>query len=470
MSLWRIWIAMALLLLVPGMASAQHADPTGPQSSRVVLLSTTNGLSAATFNLPGPTRSIHFNPAQSNSWARVDHVGMLHYVPPGAGSEITYSFAPYFEGYSAESPSGNKLFVPEVRWSPRGDMLAFRIENAAIADASSGVWFWQPARELATDPSYQILRNCPPFCELAGASAGQNWRAIDLKWSLDNRHILVTLELPEQNRRALTVRTADRDPQTQQAGTAPTLLEYEYGHWSLDPDRIIVSGREAGGRVVFGTIGRDGTRIVLIDAGAIGMRWVQDAVQLNDGRIVMLGSTSGPNSPMLLVDEQGQTIAGPIGSAAPDWVSWSPDRSAVWLRTGDEHFVVRMDGTITNITQLMSGSLGAWVQGGFPSGASPQTLPESAQGTATGSVLAVDEITVGMLLQVIVPDLIIYYEPANDALAITNVPAGTEIIITGGPLSEGDQTWWRIQTVNFSGWVKAAQDGSPTLGSISGGG
>ena len=49
----------------------------------------------------------------------------------------------------------------------------------------------------------------------------------------------------------------------------------------------------------------------------------------------------------------------------------------------------------------------------------------------------------------------------TDSGIIGTLTAGEELIITGGPLQDGAVTWYRIQTLNFTGWIRNLEHLSP---------
>jgi len=444
------------------------------ESGRIFALSSAGGeiglAELLEFPLPAGTIDVDWNPIDSSRWARVDAFGLLRFVDLNNEFlfEGTYTFSPFFDGYSVdeEHPETNKLFVRQVEWSPDGEMLAFRIQNEAEPDASQGIWFWQPLRELATDPSYQIMGHCPPFCSMFGVpenSAG--WRSVDIEWSSDNQSILVTANLLSEGRRALNVRLAERDPQRLQLETPPNWLRYEYGHWSQDGLTIVVSGNDPSNEVVFGIIDRSGNTIDITPASDIEMAWVQDAVQTPDGEFLMLGSAVGANAPLQIINAEGEALTAPIGESAPLSVEWSPAVDAVLVRTEEGTFVARIDGTIYDLTGTVENSPNiAWVNGLLPS-----TLPqislaepiatvediEAVESTEEApAVLPPVEYAVGQILVLNAGTLDIYAEPAGDAEVVGVMLPGDELIITAGPVEDGDTIWYRIQTINYTGRIR----------------
>lgn len=462
----RLIIVMMLLGCMSGFASAQDTFEMPAESGRAFALSVTeNGIQLGEFEQNfGGTIDIDYNPADPRRWARVDNFGLLRFVDIGNPDivEGTYTFSPFFDGFQASSASENKYFVRDVEWSPDGRMLAFYIENNTISDLDQGLWFWQPAQELATDPSYQLLRPCPNFCSASGVPADYaGWDVINFEWSSDNSALLVTSDVNALGgRRALTVRFAQRvDPPP--ATVAPTFLEYDYGHWSSNGQQIIVSGTGPDNTVLFGSIDRSGGNAIMTLASDIGMAWVQDAVQLSDNSLVMLGSSIDATSPLQLIDQDGTTLTPPIGERAPDTVAWSPDKTAVRLHIGDTVYIATIDGTVYDITDQLAGSPNIdWVNGALPASFVPIPLPEPI---ASGEVeVEVTEdtsqdfvVAVGDLLVVTGGVLDIYSEPVATSSVLGALVVGDELIITDGPLQSDEITWYRVQTLDFTGWINS---------------
>jgi hypothetical protein len=462
---------IGLLLIIPTFAQNTFDEPR--ESGRAYVLSTASGaLQLAQFNQDfGGTIDIDYSPADPRRWARVDNFGIIRFNDPGNPNifEGVYTFAPYVENFQVAEPEDNKVFAREVEWSADGQMLAFRIENNASADLNQGVWFWQQLRQLDTDPSYQILRHCPPFCTAAGTiDSDPGWRALSLEWSSDNNAILLTINLNPQgeSRRALEIRQALRDHDQVQAGTKPNPLMFEYGHWANDEQRLVVSGRGADGTVVFGTTDRIGSVAFIIPATDIGMAWVQDAVQTPEGQLVMLGNTIGMGAPLQIISEEGVQLTPPIGDVPPSVVKWSPDRTAVLLQTDENTYIAQIDGTIYDITDLLVANSPNidWIDTAMPAEFTQLALPTP---TAAGEFTpeATTEVTgsfnIGDLLALNSGVLDIYQDPVGDSGIIGTLAAGEELIITGGPLQDGAVTWYRIQTLNFTGWIRNLENLSP---------
>jgi hypothetical protein len=439
----------------------QPYTPVDP-AVRAIALSTVGGLQIGEVELPGSSLFIDFNPIDSTRFARVDEFGMLRFAPLGGGEGV-YSFAPYHEGFSTESAETNPLFVRETKWSPNGQFVAFLIDSDDPA-ANDGVWYWQPGRDIGTDPSYHLLRDCPPGCNMVERRNVREWRSLSIDWSSDNQAILVHLELPQNQRRAIAVVQAVRDPETRQSRIGPNALLYDYGSWAADGERIVVSGKDPDGNVVFGFINSDGILTQLFAASSIGLGWVQDAVHNPlTGQIVMLGAVGGSGGALKLYDSTGVELTDFIGNGAPQKVLWSPDRSAVLVTVGEglneRLYVAQIDGTITDITDMVGPTRTiAWVPGSLPANARTQS-PIVPSGVIEGSTYRA-----GQQLRVYVDALSIYTTPSLSGTAIGTIGVGEYVLILAGPVDADGITWWRVQTTYYTGWLGGKIDGSTTLG------
>lgn len=434
-------------------------------------------------SLPGSSLFVDWNPQHNNSLARVDDYGMLRFAPIGS-SEGVYSFSPYFQGYSTPSLAENRLLVAEVEWSPNGQQLAFRL-NSGDSVGSDGVWFWQPAIETSTDPSYHLLRDCPPGCGLVNSRDTNQWKSLSIDWSSDNIAILVHQYLPDEDRNALGLIFASRDPESLQADIQPPTYRYEYGSWANDGNRLIVSGYNPDGIAVFGFLDRDGSNAQVNLANDIGLAYVRNAVHHPiTGQVVMLGSPDSDIAPVAIYDNNGTALTSSIGNQAPDSVEWSPDHSAVFVRTGNQSFIATLKGAVYNITDTVGDNpMVAWSEAGFPDNTSllnlPQpievqpestpiviTIPASSTGdttndnNATAQTLLIPQTNFapGQLLQV-VESMTLHTEPVIGADLVADLTQGEALVLIGGPLTDGVTIWWRIQTLEYIGWAEETVNG-----------
>ena len=397
------------------------------------------------------------NPAVSDSYLRTDQVGMLWYRPVNVANEGAMSYSPFYEGFSAPSSDDNKNRVVEIDWSADGTQFTFRIDPPPGQDnVNAGVWFWQPEVATPSDPTYPVIRDCVTAgyipCQIVIPSNARYWRTIDVAWSpiRGRNDILLTLELTEEGRQALAIVHAVRN--ADYAKQAPEFFRYDYGHWNADGSGIVVSGRRADGRVIIGMVNSDlrGERVIL-DASSVGL-WVQDAVRRPNGQIVALGRPGGPydNAPVSLYNSAGVRLSGPIGGAAPDSVSWYPDRSAVVVTVQGRQYTVRVDGgRITDTTDLTRNpSFGTGNVGVAPT---------------PSAVIQGSEYFPGQQLRT-VQNLNLRQGPSTSHQIVGGLDAGDYVAILAGPYDNQGYRWWRVQSAgNALGWIAGAIGGRPTL-------
>lgn len=454
----RTIVLFFLFTLWVGISAAQDTLPATQGAPRALALSiVADTLTASEVALPDNTLTVDFNPVDSTRVARTNQSGIILYAPPGNGEGV-FTFSPFMDGYAAGSAAENKLFVQQVAWSPSGNQLAFVINTPNFQEPGHGVWFWQPARELATDPSYQLLRQCPPSCLMTANVDGIEWYAKRVEWSPDNTNILVSMDMPKEGRSALSVRTALRDSQI--ANTPSQPLRYDTGHWVIGGGAIVVSGTNPQGTVGFGTIANDGTVLSFTPVTLPVAAWVQDAVQAADGRFYMFGTTVGRGSPLMLLDDTGRPLTPLIGGSAPSLIDWNDERTAARVVSGGSTYIVQINGTVTDITPLTAGISAIGWAATPPSNGSTLIVPEPI---ATGGNLPVK---VGDILRVVSNNLTIYSEPMNGATALGTLGIGEELIIVSDATQAGEVTWWKVQTINYNGWINTTQD--LTLSSVEG--
>ena len=477
--LHTFWILIVSLTAI--LTYAQEPAPT----AFVMHIEDNGDLQLGEVPLAGASLFTAWNPQNSNSLARVDDFGLLRFAPIGSGEGV-YSYSPYFSGFSTPSLEDNEIAVAEVEWSPNGQQLAFRLSTGSSA-GSDGVWFWQPAQETATDPSYHLLRDCPPGCGLVNSRDTAEWKSLSIDWSPDNVAILVHQYLPEEERNALALIFASRDSESPQADIQPPTYRYEYGSWATDGNRLVVSGYNPDDVAVYGFLERDGSNPQVNLASSIGLNYIRNAVHHPiTGQLVMLGSPESDTAPVAIYDNNGTALTPQIGDQAPDFVEWSANRNAVFVRVGGEAFIATISGAVYNITETVGDNpMVSWSQAGLPDNAtllnlpSPEELPLestpivvtiSAQNTSgtTPSPQTLSapqtDFTAGQLLQV-VDRLTVYAEPIVSAEVVAELEQGTALVLIGGPLTDGVTVWWRVQTLNNTGWVEETVNGVSQISS-----
>jgi len=448
-------------------------------TSFVMYIDDNSDLQLGEVPLPGASIYADWNPQDRNSLARVDDFGLLRFAPIGS-PEGVYSFSPYFSGFSAPSLEENDIAVSEVEWSPNGQQLAFRLSTGS-SDGSDGVWFLQPAQETATDPSYHLLRDCPPGCGLVNSRDTAEWKSLSIDWSPDNVAILVHQYLPEEERNALGLIFASRDSESPQADIQPPTYRYEYGAWANDGNRLVVSGYNPEDVAVFGFLERDGSNPQVNLASQIGLVYVRNAVHHPiTGQLVMLGSPTSDSAPVAIYDNNGNALTAQIGDQAPDFVEWSPNRNAVFVRVGESAYIATINREVYNITETVGNNpMVSWSEAGLPDNATILSLPPAVEfqpestpivitapagntinGDATAQSLSAPktDLAPGQLLQV-VDSATVYAEPIIGAEVLADLEQGEALVLIGGPLTDGVTIWWRIQTLDYVGWAEEVVNG-----------
>ena len=397
------------------------------------------------------------NPASANSFLRTDQADMLYYRAIGSASEAPMPYSPFFRGYRALNSNTNKNRVVEIDWSADGQQFTFRIDTPAGQDsANAGVWLWQPALNTSTDPTYPVIRDCVTdgygSCQFVSPSNAPYWKTVNVQWSpvAGRNEILLTVELTAENRQALAMVNAVRD--AHYADHAPQFMRYDFGHWNLDGNGILVSGRRPDGRVIIGQVNNQlGGEQLLFDASAVRL-WMQDAVRRPNGQVVALGRPGGPydNGAVALYNQYGQAMTGPIGFAAPDVVQWYPDRSAVVVTVGGRQYTANVDsGIVIDTTDLTRNpSFGAGVLGTAP-------LPA---GVIRGS-----EYYPGQQLRT-VQNLNVRRGPSTATRIDGGLFVGDYVAVIAGPHEAEGYRWWRVQTANNTlGWIAGTIGGRATI-------
>lgn len=427
--------------------------PNLPQSLAFVLSAAGGSISGGSFDLAGGGQTFDFNPV-TGALAQVDGAGSV-VLSNAAGESGRLTSSPFSE-YAPQSADSNNARVVQVGWSPNGRYLAFLVdtdsdESTANDSANDGVWYLEPAAIVATDPTYILVRDCPPEagCALVERpDAPYQYRSLRFAWNPDSDALLVSLDLPEEGRRAFAVVTPR--PDSNAATIRPPIARYDYASWANDGQQIIVSGHGPDGQVILGRANRDGSGLQVVLNGSTAGLWLQDAVERPNGALLALGSPAGLDAPQALYRQDGTALTAPIGTGAPRRVAWSPDRSAVLVVTAAEgfaprYFVASIEGTVREITADVADALAVeWAA------RLPESLPAAPITEAAPAVL-----TIGGRAEVVYPDgLNLRAAPSIDAEVTGHLELGEDMDVLEGPVSADGLMWWRIRTdVNREGWA-----------------
>lgn len=422
------------------------------------------------------------NPRNPAQYVMTDSSGLLYFTGINGENAARVDVSP-FSAFIPFSREENNAYVQDVAWSPDGNYLAFLINGDKTSN--DGVWYFQPGG-LAP---LQLLVDCPkpdhPGCMIVQSPHGPDlWESLSIEWSPSGDALLVRTYLPSSGRMAVTVlpvvyHEAVRDER-------PAALRYEYANWERNGNRLLVSGTGPDGRVLVAWVERDGSFSQLVfDADAAGL-WMQDAMQQSNGNIVALGATlteGGANAPQRLYNGNGQALTGPIGTAPPERVQWSPDRRTVLIVSNNRQYLATVDGAITDITDEVGGTQAVnWVDGSLlPEGAQlPETPLDDPQPMAPIGEREPETVPTLSMPTPITPQpgqalWQVYAEAGlfiRNAPSVSGDPVGSVgpgdglIILQDAPVQTDSIRWWEIIAVatGETGWVAGEIDGISTIG------
>ncbi len=467
---------VALIVTLPGIVTAIPIAPIdfNPPvvANRVFGLSTSGGVTTGGFSLLNDTVLFERNPVDPNLYVTTDSSGNMYLTGVNGAGANRPDMSP-FSQFVALTRDENNAFVPAAKWSPDGRFLAFIV--AGKKTGNDGVWFFQPGQF----PPVQLLVDCLPI-DVPGCSLVSNpfdpdkWESKSLLWSPNSDAVMVGLNLPQEGRSGIIILNAANDPNYRI--TRPPVFRYDYGSWSLDGSRILISGRAPDMHEYVGWLNRDGSfSELLIDSEANGL-WMGFAHQANDGNVFALGAPgdrNGPREALRIYNMAGQALTGTIGDGFPDRVEWSPDGRAVFVQTNGRQYIANVNGEVRDISGQVAGARAVnWVNGELPQGndgggiapVGQQSVPaQLPQGVVEGT-----EYQPGTQLRVYVLELNIRSAPgvANPFARALPLVTGEYVVILAGPVDADGARWWQVQTADgVIGWVAGAINGAPTLGS-----
>lgn len=273
---------------------------------------------------------------------------------PGFGYTLRVDAQPLI---GSPLPSATIRFT-RVKWSPDGSAVAFVAETPGarsgepVGDTpSDGLWVWTLHPDRQNQDTHHALENRYEY------NRGRDLARVvrDFAWSPDSSRLLVRQDRAAGFSGQLVVIPPDHD-----AWAEPlTILPFENGSWSLDGRYVLVSGldRDVGAAVLGWADPENGALTVLLDGRTQGL-WMQDAVQLPDGRIAFFGgpSAGGAERPpqvnlyLYISGQEPRAVAGAGGGPALD-VTWNAARSAAIVRLTDGRtLIMSINGLVEDIS------------------------------------------------------------------------------------------------------------------------
>lgn len=448
--------------VLPTIGDIPQIPPPNPLTRAFALSANDGAVTGGAFVLPFDTNTFARNPVDPSRMAVVDARGLLYMFFGGLatsdGARIRVS--PFVADFEPATAEDNQARVRQIGWSPDGSYLAFLVD--AEADDRDGVWYTNNPQQDGIRYAVQVFRECPlvlTACTVEFGGGPFVYNSLRFEWNNRSDALLIELYLPGESRRAFTVVGLNADP-TQ----LPRVYRYDYSSWSWDGTRILASGGGEDGRVGLRWIDPATSNVqMFLDSGSAGL-WLQNAVQRPDGQIAALGSAVGANSPMRLFDGGGVPLTEPIGSAAPEQVIWSPDRSAALVVTFDgfarRYYVASVRGTVQEITASVAGAMAVEWVGGAPATASqPQATPVPTADRGNYG------LGVNQQVQVISPaGLNLRAEPSTSSGELALLNAFEYVLIVGGPVEAEGLVWWQVQrATGMLGWAAESANGVQLL-------
>ena len=472
---------VALIVTLPPIVTALPPPPppvvvplTNIQT-RAFALSTNGGISSTGFNLLNDTTLFARNPVDPNLYATTDSTGNLYLTGVNGAGAYRPDMSPFSQFY-APSRDENDSYVSAIAWSPDGRYLAFIVAGRKVA--KDGVWFFQPGQF----PPIQLMVDCPTpgfvGCSITSNPTNPDlWQSVILRWSPQSDAILMNLRLPGEGRDGIAVLPVSFNERARDV--RPPIFRYDFGIWSADGSRILVSGHGEDGHVFVGWINRDGSfSEVVYDAEANGL-WMGFANPSRNGPIYALGAPGdrgGPREPLRIYNMSGVALTNPIGEGFPQRVEWSPDGSAVFVQSNGRQYIANINGDVREITGQVAGTRAVnWVDGGLPPGESG-SANDGSTGIVPVGTTAVPSLPLGIVegspyqpgqqLRVYSTQLNIRTGPGVAYPFARNfLETGEYVAILAGPVEADGATWWQVQTADgIVGWIAGEINGAVTLG------
>lgn len=247
---------------------------------------------------------------------------------------------------ASEFGLNENLSYSDLAWSDDGRFLAIRVDATNPHDSSSfesGIWIYEPA----TNSSWQIFRNT---YEGQVEQLHEQHRALRAIWAPNSAALAITVETPVGLGTVFL-------PVKHSANDWVNAIPYADATWANDSTALIVSGQMWDGPNVIGRITLDTTWTYTeyLNQRDTGLA-MQAAIQLQDRRIVFLGSTAASFALYAVPPVPGEQ---PIRLTAPITgqivtAEWNTQRTAVLVTVKADNqqqlWVAHINGTISNST------------------------------------------------------------------------------------------------------------------------
>jgi len=194
--------------------------------------------------------------------------------------------------------------VVEVKWSPNGSYVAFRVQDndASRTVTNSGIWVYAPGSEGTLEtPSWHVFRNSPP-------GAPQQDQAIGMAWSPDSQFLLIRLlNGPELTSNVVVPVTRNVNTPGMDQNAELWRVPYQDATWRLGVNELIVSGQESEGRYVIRRwiLGQEQPAETYLRSEDVRLVSMRAAAELPGGRIAFLGGFTSDTYALQIMPLQG---------------------------------------------------------------------------------------------------------------------------------------------------------------------
>lgn len=385
------------------------------------------------------------NPANPDQFVQTSHTGALYVNTNGVDVMPNKPFSEYTGLVSTSAE--NEYFVSAVAWSANGRYVAFVVDGRRGGNTAPTGEDGVHLLDTHTGEVRTLVRDCPytehPGCMIGGQREFLGSTS-ELHWSPDSSRLIVRQQTNEQNGALYIV------PLTQSPDVQPSDLRYEFGTWTRDGQRIVVSGRTPTGNTIIGTINPDNSDLqVILDGNARGLS-IQHAVQHPNGSFFALARPHNETA-VRIIDQNGNFISPPIGNAPPQSVIWSSDRSSVTVIAGGVQYIAYVNGSVQAVTVTGDAPIPE-NQPPDPQPLVPQEplVPPPGETSNEGGIYSVgQQLRIQSEILNIRAGASVNEPPVRDPLQ-----QGEYVRVIGGPVENDDFEWWQVVTADGAqGWI-----------------